>query len=271
MAEALRRAIKSRHANKNLEGIKITTNFVATHRQFVDDNLLLGTTRSKEAAQFQELLESYGKASVWEVWKEQNRKLFDGKARSVDSTLSSLEATIVENIHRRLALSTNLDKNFTSWDNKMRFSWNGIKIPPFLGNKSGDRENAVWAPPQYGWFKFNFDGASKGNPGASGIGCVVKDHSGIVVGKMSNPTPPNTNNVEEFKTLLYGLSECFNHGIRNLAIEGDSSIVINAAKMTHSINWKLQALLERILALLPSFNNYNYNHIFRERKTKVCR
>lgn len=52
IAEAFGRAIKSRHANKHLEGIK-TTNFVATHQQFVDDNLLLGTTRSKEATQFQ--------------------------------------------------------------------------------------------------------------------------------------------------------------------------------------------------------------------------
>ncbi|XP_057850523.1 uncharacterized protein LOC131061033 [Cryptomeria japonica] len=52
MAEALGRAIKSRHASKFLEGIKITTNFVATYQQFADNNLLLGTERSKEAAQF---------------------------------------------------------------------------------------------------------------------------------------------------------------------------------------------------------------------------
>lgn len=50
MAKALGRAIKSRYASKNLEGIKITTNFVAIHQKFVDDNHLLGIAKPKEEA-----------------------------------------------------------------------------------------------------------------------------------------------------------------------------------------------------------------------------
>lgn len=52
MAEALGRAIKYKHSSKDLEGMKITTNFVAMHQQFANDSILLGAAKSKEATQF---------------------------------------------------------------------------------------------------------------------------------------------------------------------------------------------------------------------------
>lgn len=63
MVEALRRAIKSRQSNNLLEGVKVTTNYVVTHQQFANDNLLPGATKVKEATQLKMLLESFGKAS----------------------------------------------------------------------------------------------------------------------------------------------------------------------------------------------------------------
>lgn len=63
MVEALGRAIKSNQSNNLLEGVEVTTNYVVTHQQFADDNLLLGATKVKEAIQLKMLLESFGKAS----------------------------------------------------------------------------------------------------------------------------------------------------------------------------------------------------------------
>lgn len=62
MGEALGRAIKASHANQQL-GVKITKDFVATHQQFADNNLLLGSTNVKEAKHLNQILEMYGRAS----------------------------------------------------------------------------------------------------------------------------------------------------------------------------------------------------------------
>lgn len=204
---------------------------------------------------------------VWEFWKEHNKRLFDGKATNIESFLSSLEAAIVENINNRLALSSNLDKAFTTWDGRIRFRWNGIKVPLFLGKKNNDRGSAVWTPPEIGWLKLNFDGAPKGNPGDFGVGCVVKDHRGVVKGKIVVPTPLDTNNIAEFKTLLLGLTKCSKRGIKNLVIEGDSTISINAIKTTSSPSWRVHALLDKILEVLPMFDNFSCKHIYREANT----
>lgn len=63
MGEALGREIKTRKTNNLLEGIMVTTNFVVTHQQFADDNLLLGAAKVKEATHLNLLLEFFGKAS----------------------------------------------------------------------------------------------------------------------------------------------------------------------------------------------------------------
>lgn len=40
------------------------------------------------------------------------------------------------------------------------------------------KRTLLWKAPKEGSLKLNFDGASKGNPGSSGFGCVVRDGNG---------------------------------------------------------------------------------------------
>lgn len=42
-------------------------------------------------------------------------------------------------------------------------------------------EAVKWIQPEDGWTKINFDGASKGNTGPSGIGCVARDSNGGIL------------------------------------------------------------------------------------------
>ncbi|KAG6476887.1 hypothetical protein ZIOFF_066135 [Zingiber officinale] len=39
----------------------------------------------------------------------------------------------------------------------------------------------TWKKPKVGWFKLNTDGCSKGNPGLSSFGVIIRDHSGNVM------------------------------------------------------------------------------------------
>ncbi|XP_059071125.1 uncharacterized protein LOC131864058 [Cryptomeria japonica] len=109
------------------------------------------------------------------------------------------------------------------------------------------RKAAIWSPPNPGWIKLNFDGASRGNPGPSGIGYVIRDHTGAILGKMAKPIPPDTNNIEEFKALQFGLIDCIKHGLNNILVEGDSEIAINVIKRKNTPNWRLQGILENKL------------------------
>jgi ribonuclease HI len=62
-----------------------------------------------------------------------------------------------------------------------------------------------WEAPPTKFFKLNFDGASKGNPGPAGYGAVIQNSDGeilhILVGSMGH----NTNNAAEIWSLLCGL------------------------------------------------------------------
>ncbi|XP_057858719.2 uncharacterized protein LOC131067644 [Cryptomeria japonica] len=131
------------------------------------------------------------------------------------------------------------------------------------------RKVAIWSPPNSGWIKLNFGGASRGNPGPLGIGYVIRDHTEAILGKMAKPTPPNTNNIAEFKALQFGLIDCTKHGLNNILVEGDLEIAINAIKRKNTPNWRLQGILENIIASLDMIENYEAKHIYKEANSEA--
>lgn len=135
--------------------------------------------------------------------------------------------------------------------------------------KNNSRKDATWSPPKPDRLKLNFDGASRGNLGPSGIGYVIRDHSGEIIGKMAKPIPPHTNNIAKFKALQLGLMDCINHGLRNILVEGDSEIAINAIRKKKTPNWRLQAIFDKIIENLNIIENYEAKHIYREANVVV--
>ena len=62
----------------------------------------------------------------------------------------------------------------------------------------------LWTPPNFPLYKVNFDGATFSKIGVAGLGAVVRDHSGNVIGAMTErvqlPSSPAV--VEAFLTTL---------------------------------------------------------------------
>lgn len=81
---------------------------------------------------------------------------------------------------------------------------------------------------------------------------------------MAKPIPPDTNNIAEFKAIQLGLMDCIKHGLRNLTVEGDSKIAINAIKRQKTPNWRLQAILDNIIENLARIEHFEAKHIYRE-------
>ncbi|MBL7132337.1 MAG: reverse transcriptase-like protein, partial [Candidatus Omnitrophica bacterium] len=69
------------------------------------------------------------------------------------------------------------------------------------------------------------DGASRGNPGPSGIGIVFFDDSKKAVKKLFKFIGNATNNVAEYTALIYGVQEALIDKYENITINSDSELL----------------------------------------------
>ena len=115
------------------------------------------------------------------------------------------------------------------------------------------RDKCRWIPHPSSWTKLNFDGASKGNPGTIGIGCIINNDSGNWIAKRAKSIGSTTNNLAKLEALQEGLQNFLNLGISKLIIEEDSQIVFNAIRKKETPNWVLNSKVEKIPNLLDLF------------------
>jgi ribonuclease HI len=116
----------------------------------------------------------------------------------------------------------------------------------------------MWKALETGYHKMNFDGASKGNPGPTGYGAVIRNNKGEILHIVAGNIGYNTNNAGELWGLLRGLQVDKDHELFPIIVEGDSQIVIHllsrlmngADPEKISPSWRLMNGLLRIKSLL---------------------
>ncbi|XP_057847183.2 uncharacterized protein LOC131056921 [Cryptomeria japonica] len=123
---------------------------------------------------------------------------------------------------------------------------------------------AKWSPPPCPCFKLQFDGASKGNPGKSGIGVIIFDHSSKIIMAVGKYIGHCTNNMAEFQALSVGLDLAHSLNIKDIVIEGDLMLVCQAVAAKKCASWHMQYILEHILLQLNGFSTFSISHCFRE-------
>ncbi|KAL6178868.1 hypothetical protein ACLB2K_050385 [Fragaria x ananassa] len=96
-----------------------------------------------------------------------------------------------------------------------------------------------WEPPNPGWLKLNTDGASKGNPGLSGGGSILRDPNGNVIFLTFRGYGVQTALVAEFLALIDGIKTFCDLGLMDsgfkLVIESDSTTLIKALCRTIAV------------------------------------
>lgn len=100
-----------------------------------------------------------------------------------------------------------------------------------------------WCSPFEGFWKLNFDGASRGNLGFLGLGACIQDSQGSVVAITTSPLSTGTNNMAKVQALLVGLILAKRGNFCMLHIEGDFLVIINAYIYRKSYSWKLNYIL----------------------------
>lgn len=114
------------------------------------------------------------------------------------------------------------------------------------------------------------DGASLGNPGAAGIGAVIR--AGGRTLEISEPIGVTTNNVAEYSALIRGLEEARGLGAEEITVCLDSELVVRQLSGKYRV--KSQALLpcfNRARALLGTFRKTTVRHVPREKNKEADR
>jgi ribonuclease HI len=113
--------------------------------------------------------------------------------------------------------------------------------------------------------KVFIDGASRGNPGPSGIGILVLDGDENEIKKISEKISDTTNNVAEYKALLRAIVECQRMGFSSVRFFTDSQLLARQINGIYKIkDEKLKPLYVKIRGKLLGFKNWEVIHIPRE-------
>jgi len=108
-----------------------------------------------------------------------------------------------------------------------------------------------------------FDGASRGNPGRSGVGYVLRDESGVVK-RDGEVIGEATNNEAEYVALLHGLVEARELGYTEVEAVGDSELVVNQVRG----DWRCKAenlkpLHDEVVRTAEGFDGFGIRHVGR--------
>ena len=115
------------------------------------------------------------------------------------------------------------------------------------------------------------DGASRGNPGAAGIGAVLyrSDIGQLVeVGTVSRFIGHTTNNVAEYMAMIEGLKLAARHDPDQLVVRADSELLIKQLKGVYRVKSShLKPLYEEVRRLLPK--DARLEHVRRGQNTRA--
>ena len=116
---------------------------------------------------------------VWEIWWERKKGIFRQTSSPIPQFLEGLERSIVELVNASVR-KYNGKHIFSPWDGYVIHRWKGLLFPhlpaPWCPSKIPlIQAQTKWIPSSEGYLKLNFDGASRGNPGKSGYGIVIRD------------------------------------------------------------------------------------------------
>lgn len=129
------------------------------------------------------------------------------------------------------------------------------------------RIGIMWSPPMTNRFKWNVDGSSIGKPGPSGIGGVLRNHHGILLGIFSMPIGILDSNVAELRAVVKAIelsaSNCFLHH-KHIIIESDSANVISWMNNSYNRPWIHHKLFSSAQRLASCFDSITYSHSYRE-------
>jgi ribonuclease HI len=119
-------------------------------------------------------------------------------------------------------------------------------------------------------YRANIDGGSRGNPGPSAYGVIVRDGSGVVVARLKKYIGRMTNNVAEYYGLIAALDYAESHAVKAIRIESDSELLVKQMRGLYKVKSEdLRPLFERALKMSKTFESFRIEHVYREQNREA--
>ena len=119
-------------------------------------------------------------------------------------------------------------------------------------------------------YRASIDGASRGNPGPSAYGVVVRDPRGEIIARLKKYIGRMTNNVAEYYGLIAAMDYAQSHGIRSLRIESDSELLVKQMRGQYKVKSEdLRPLFERAKKMSQGFESFRIEHVYREQNREA--
>ena len=117
------------------------------------------------------------------------------------------------------------------------------------------------------------DGASRGNPGESGIGIIVKEEDGAVLLREGGYIGKTTNNVAEYTALLALLNRMKTSRCEKLVVHSDSELMVRQVNGQYRVrDAGLQQYYRKVLRLIEGAPfAFELKHIPREQNAEADR
>lgn len=108
------------------------------------------------------------------------------------------------------------------------------------------------------------DGGSRGNPGPSATGIVLKNESGTTVAAYGEYLGIQTNNVAEYSALLSGLTKAHELGATEVDCVLDSELAVKQLNGIYKVRHPaLQQIVLKIYNLRHLFKKISFRHTLR--------
>jgi ribonuclease HI len=118
----------------------------------------------------------------------------------------------------------------------------------------------------------SFDGGSRGNPGAAGIGVVLCAQDKTPLVTLGRYIGRATNNIAEYMALIVGLKEAGKLGATKLLVRGDSELIIKQMRGEYRVkNPALKDLYEQARVIAKGFEEIRFEHNLRQHNSLADR
>lgn len=109
------------------------------------------------------------------------------------------------------------------------------------------------------------DGACKGNPGPGGVGAIFLDQNKNLIDKFNKYIGNTTNNIAEYKALIYSLKIATEKKYLAVQVFSDSQLMVRQINGEYKVkDKKLQSLIMEVYKLIKNFKDFKIFHISRE-------
>ena len=162
----------------------------------------------------------------WELWVNRNKARFENKKQTAALMIANITVAI-QGIMNQKSLVV---KRRVADDAFLRFFSDCVAAP-----RSTEFIISKWICLPSGRLKLNSDGCSRGNPGESGGGSVLRDDKGRVLWAQADSYGVTKNMVAECRALLQGLKLCAASGVASVDIEVDSMVLVQIMQQQASI------------------------------------